>query len=275
MYKTVQITCFTKVFYVTAFGFVGCTLLWVAITWSKPHPSWCPFPAFKDFLSCCALHLLWLFQKCWTAFTPKYHEAYLQVSTCSRAFPVCRGPIVSIDWLHNHQWVWRVEDFTAIFSIPLQNTVYKLYIIQTDEKLAMPASTCVDHLHAPNLVVSAALTTVRMVSNTKLCCVSQLIAVKWPQNLLAPYCSNEWLNYKLDKLPLYRHHNCWWAQQQNLFFGYNLIHNPRKASVAAVALGVQVPIVVSVATWRQWQQEDHNMIMFLSLPCVQCLLFAY
>ena len=24
MYKTVQITCFTKVFYVTAFGFVGC-----------------------------------------------------------------------------------------------------------------------------------------------------------------------------------------------------------------------------------------------------------
>jgi hypothetical protein len=60
-----------------------------------------------------------------------------------------------------------------------------------------------------------------------------------------------------------------------VFFGYNLIHNPRKASVAAVALGVQVPIVVSVATWRQWQQEDHNMIMFLSLPCVQCLLFAY
>ena len=29
MYKTVQITCFTKVFYVTAFGFVGCILFCV------------------------------------------------------------------------------------------------------------------------------------------------------------------------------------------------------------------------------------------------------
>ena len=28
MYKTVQITCFTKVFYVTAFGFVGCILFY-------------------------------------------------------------------------------------------------------------------------------------------------------------------------------------------------------------------------------------------------------
>ena len=27
MYKTVQITCFTKAFYVTAFGFVGCILV--------------------------------------------------------------------------------------------------------------------------------------------------------------------------------------------------------------------------------------------------------
>ena len=27
--------------------------------------------------------------------------------------------------MHNHQWIWRVEDFTAISSIPLQNTVYK------------------------------------------------------------------------------------------------------------------------------------------------------
>ena len=26
MYKTVKITCFTQVFYVTAFGFVGCIL---------------------------------------------------------------------------------------------------------------------------------------------------------------------------------------------------------------------------------------------------------
>ena len=36
MYKTVQITCFTKVFYVTAFGFVGCILFSIGLTWFKP-----------------------------------------------------------------------------------------------------------------------------------------------------------------------------------------------------------------------------------------------